>query len=101
MAIRVTTHQVCDRCLKPYAEEHIKYGQAIPEYQRKPLRLTHGDHVVLTYEDLCEDCDRVVQGLIKKMKLERDPDPKKAKVEPEVLEPTAPVEAKSSDSVDF
>jgi hypothetical protein len=69
---------VCDRCGKPYGEEHLKYGQDIPKFERKTLKLTHGDHVVLTFEDLCEDCDRVVQGLIKKMKLEAEP--KKARL---------------------
>lgn len=73
MTIRITTHRVCDRCAKPYEEAHLKYGETVPTYDRKALKLTHGDHVVLCYEDLCENCDGVVQGLIKKMKLESEP----------------------------
>lgn len=82
MTIRITTHQVCDRCGKPYDEKHLKYGEDVPKFERKPLKLTHGDHVVLCYEDLCENCDGVVQGLIKKMKLESEP----RKVRTEVAE---------------
>jgi len=73
MTIRITTHQVCDRCGKPYDEKHLKYGEDVPKFERKALKLTHGDHVVLSFEDLCENCDPVVQGLIKKLKLESEP----------------------------
>jgi hypothetical protein len=79
VAISVITHQICDRCHKPYAEEEHEYGKPTPEYARKSYVLSHGDVAVLTFEDLCAKCDEVVQGLIARMKL--DPTAKKPAVE--------------------
>jgi hypothetical protein len=93
MTIRITTHQVCDRCGKPYDEKHLKYGEDVPTFERKPLKLTHGDHVVLCYEDLCENCDGVVQGLINKMKHESEP--RKARVETTEASPSPKTETAS------
>lgn len=73
MAIRVSLYQVCDRCQKPFAEQHPPFGEPIPEPTRQPLKLLRGDHVVLAYEDMCEDCDRVVQSLIRRLKMEPEP----------------------------
>lgn len=73
MAIRIAMHQVCDRCGRPYAEEHLSYGQEVPKVERSALQLSLGDNVVLRFEDLCGDCDRVVQSLIKRLKMESEP----------------------------
>lgn len=97
MAIRITSYQVCDRCQKPYAEEHLEYLERIPEYKRKALRLTDADKEIFSFQDLCDDCDRVVDGLIKKIKLESEPKKTKAETVESKPDPsTSPTETQSN-----
>ncbi len=90
MAIRITSHQICDRCLKPFSQKYLEYGQDQPKYARKAIKLLDGDRIVLNYQDLCESCDSVVEGLIRKLKLESEP--KKSKSDSEITQESSPQE---------
>jgi hypothetical protein len=68
--IRVATQRICDRCHKSYSEEEYEQGKPTPATARKPYTLSHGDHVVLAFQDLCDSCDPVVQGLIGRLRLD-------------------------------
>lgn len=91
MAIRIALHCVCDRCQKPFEEQNIEYGQELPKYERKEMKLTLGDHVVLSFHDLCPDCRNVVDGFIKRIRL--DPEPRKPKKDKDIKDaPDVPPE---------
>lgn len=72
MAIRLAVHRVCDRCIKPFDEQHIEYGDETPKYDRKQMKVTIEDHVVLKFDDLCPDCEGVVEGLVQRLRMEPD-----------------------------
>ena len=75
--IRTTTMQTCDRCEKPFNEEHIKEGQDLPEFEQQGVVLhkTRGsnrseDHKVVgvyTFKDLCPNCLKMVNTLVEKL----------------------------------
>ena len=82
MAVKVSIHRICDRCLHPFDEKNLKYGEELPKIERGQLRMEQitpsGSNILFSFDDLCGDCDRVVDGLIKKIKLEKDESPKAA-----------------------
>jgi len=89
MAIKVAVHRVCDRCLHPFDESLVKYGAELPKFPEKIIQATsvEGDKekgtsttILFHYEDLCSDCERVVDGYIKRIRLDdsvEEPQPKK------------------------
>jgi hypothetical protein len=58
--------------MKPFDEQHIDYGSDTPQYDRKQMKLVSGDHVVLKFDDLCPDCEGVVEGLVQRLRMEPD-----------------------------
>lgn len=78
MATRIAKQQVCDRCEKAFADVEGSAETKEAVSGRKTYKLYRGDHVVLTYEDLCERCDRVVDELVKRIMLETPPKAKPA-----------------------
>lgn len=108
MAIKVAVHRVCDRCQQPFDESSLKYGDELPKFQTKSLAAALHDgpkgtgtsKVLFSFEDLCPDCDRVVDGYIRKIRMEEVTDEpsaakpgkktKKNEKTPEVSTVTAP-----------
>lgn len=81
MATRIATQQVCDRCERAFADVEFSAETKEEVSDRKTYKLYRGDHAVLTYEDLCERCDRVVDELVKRIMLETPPKAKPAATE--------------------
>jgi hypothetical protein len=82
----------------------LDYGVPPPKYVRRALKMTDGAQEILSFQDLCEDCERVVDKLIKQMKLVTEPKVKeRTKSEPleskEQEEEPAP--APSASTTDF
>lgn len=85
MAIRIAMNVICDRCLKPYEQKTLEYGEAVPEVARKKLIVMHEGYpdskgeikqdVIVTYEDLCPQCEGVVEKAISKIKMDAAPTP--------------------------
>jgi hypothetical protein len=88
MAIKVAVHRVCDRCQHPFDTSSLKYGEELPKFKSTRVACTftgpkgeNADKILFCYEDLCGDCDRIVDGYIKRIRME-EPDeakPKKSK----------------------
>ena len=84
MTIRVAVHRTCDRCAHPFDESSVKYGDALPVFEKKRLRCAvytdANEQPLFDFNDLCPDCDRVVEGYIKKIRLDSEEgSPKKNK----------------------
>ncbi len=102
MAIRVAVNRVCDRCMRPFDIQNVEYGTAVPSFERTPMKLVRGDHVVFEYSDLCTDCTTAVDNYLdkidkvrldsekRKKRGEKEKDRDKDKEAEEVL-PTKPV----------
>jgi len=80
MTIRTNSVQQCDRCLKPFKEAHLKAGDAVPAFKQKGLVVTEttGTNkeeepkytVLFSFDDLCPACEKAVDGLLKKLRLD-------------------------------
>jgi hypothetical protein len=69
--IRGQIHEICDRCAKAYGLKQFDVSDGLPDVEkRSPIEVRVGDEVVARFEDLCEDCDRVVDKLLSKLVLE-------------------------------
>lgn len=88
MTIKVAVHRVCDRCQHPFDTSSLKYGEDLPKFETKQIACTyHGpegkgeDKILFLYNDLCTDCDRIVDGYIKRIRMEEADEvkPKKPK----------------------
>jgi len=102
MAIKVAVHRVCDRCQHPFDESLVRYGDALPKFAKKRIAAVlydkdNGtDTVLFGYDDLCPDCERVVDGLIQRIRLEEEEPAKPKRTRktsektPEVAAPEAP-----------
>jgi hypothetical protein len=85
MAIKVAVHRICDRCAHPFDEATVKYGAELPKFHSKHIAAVlrevdasdPKETVLFLFEDLCPDCDRVVEGYIKKIRLDEEEVPKK------------------------
>lgn len=89
MTIKVAVHRVCDRCQQPFDATSLKYGEDLPKFELKSIAacVHEGpkgggtDKILFSYEDLCSDCERVVDGYIRRIRME-EPDevkPRKSK----------------------
>ncbi len=97
MAIRVAVHRTCDRCAHPFDESSIKYGEPLPQFPKKVLTLTlvtgtppepgSSGETLFRFEDLCPDCDRVVEGYIKKIRMDSEEETPKRKNKKDKSEP--------------
>lgn len=116
MAIRIAMNVICDRCLKPYEQKNLEYGEAVPEVERKKLIiLREGEpdpktgevpqEIVLSYQDLCPQCEGVVDKAVSRIKMDAPATPpakkkrggvktsvKEEDPPPEVIEEKAPEE---------
>jgi len=72
MAITVNVCSTCDRCMKPFDEERLDYGEPLPEKERVELILIRDDVQVFKFQDLCPSCVGVVDKCIKRLRLESD-----------------------------
>ena len=90
MAIRIAMNVICDRCLKPYEQKNLEYGESVPEVKRQKLIvLREGDpdpktgevpqEVLLSYQDLCPQCEGVVEKAISRIKMDAPTTTKKKK----------------------
>ena len=80
MTVRTNAVQTCDRCLKPFNEKHLKVGDEVPVFKQKGLVVssTTGTNkepepkstVVLSFDDMCPDCQNAVDNLIAKIRLD-------------------------------
>jgi hypothetical protein len=88
MAIRVAVHRVCDRCQHPFDESLVKYGTELPKFPKKSIAAVlheedkNLDTVLFQYEDLCQDCERVVDGYIKRIRMDEGADDAPTKKKP-------------------
>lgn len=106
MAIRIAMNVVCDRCMKPYQQRTLEYGEKVPEVKRDNLvvlRESEPDEagevkqdILFTCKDLCPSCQKVVDKAIQRLKMEPAPKKKKKKrngvrttVKPEETAPEA------------
>lgn len=110
MAIKVAVQRICDRCQHPFDESSLKYGDELPKFQTKSLAavLHDGpkgsgtDKILFAFEDLCLDCDRIVDGYIRRIRMEEVEEPAKLTKKPKKSEKTpepapAPVAAAPSE----
>jgi hypothetical protein len=92
MAIRVAVHRVCDRCLHPFDESTVKYGDALPVFSKRVIVCMVGTsapsdisglnaetEMQFRFEDLCPDCDRIVEGYIRKIRMDSEEETPKRK----------------------
>lgn len=84
MTVRVTFHQTCDRCSRPFGSELLNQGQQVPVVKSEGLKITRvhreisgsGEITsvpvrdVVCFDDLCPDCENAVANLIKRIRLE-------------------------------
>lgn len=80
MTIRTNAVQTCDRCMKPFNEKHLKSGDAVPTFKQRGLVIlsTTGSNAdkdmkqtpVLSFDDMCPDCQNAVDNLIDKIRLD-------------------------------
>ena len=99
MAIKVAVHRVCDRCQSPFDATSLKYGEELPRFEPKSIAacVHEGpkgggtDIVLFCYDDLCPDCDRVVDGYIRRIRMEEADEvkPKKSKKSEKTPDTTA------------
>jgi len=95
MTLRLTINRICDRCLKPFDGQQIEYGEE-PSFDRSKLSLIRWtsddktgevfEKVLLSYEDLCETCNGVVEKAIHKLRMDppvpkEDPEPSASETE--------------------
>jgi len=80
MTVRTNAVQTCDRCLKPFNEKHLKAGDEVPIFKQKGLVITGTSGTnkdpepkttpILTFDDICPDCQNAVDNLIAKIRLD-------------------------------
>lgn len=80
MTVRTAALQTCDRCLKPFNEKHLSVGDKVPIFKQKGLVVTQTTgtniesepkyKILLSFDDLCPDCEKTVTNLIERMKLD-------------------------------
>ena len=80
MTVRTNAVQTCDRCLKPFNEKHLKAGDEVPVFKQKGLVIssTTGTNkdpepktaLVMSFDDMCPDCQNAVDNLIAKIRLD-------------------------------
>jgi len=81
MAVHTQSVQVCDRCLRPFQEKHLKAGDEVPTLKQSGLIITkttgttrapdgHTEKQVVKFDDLCPDCEKAVEGLIARLRLD-------------------------------
>jgi len=76
MTIKVAVHRVCDRCQQPFDATSLNYGEELPKFPKKRIAAvlydkdTGTDTVLFGYDDLCQECDRIVDGYIKRIRME-------------------------------
>jgi hypothetical protein len=83
MAVKIVVHRICDRCAHSFDESTPKYGEALPVFPKRRVEcLSIDDHdqdgkthatTLFRFDDLCPECIRIVEGLIRRIKLEEDP----------------------------
>lgn len=103
MTIKVAVHRVCDRCQHPFDESSLKYGEDLPKFKARSIAAAvhegpkggGTDKVLFVFDDLCPDCDRIVEGYIKRIRME-DADEVKPK-KPKKNEKTPEASAASGD----
>lgn len=83
MAIKVAVHRVCDRCQQDFEGQTLKYSDGLPKFITKSTACAVTElekvTVLFLFEDLCPECDRVVDGLIRRIRMEDGADSKPAK----------------------
>jgi hypothetical protein len=89
MTVRTNAVQTCDRCLKPFNEKHLKAGDEVPVFKQTGLVITKltgtnkepepKSALVLSFDDMCPDCQNAVDNLIAKIRLDGSSKPKAAK----------------------
>ena len=71
--IRAQIHRICDRCNKAYSLLQFDVSDGLPAVERRPpVEIRQGEEVLARFEDLCEDCDRVVDKLLSRIVLEKE-----------------------------
>lgn len=80
MTVRTNAVQTCDRCLKPFNEKHLKAGDEVPTFKQTGLVITKVTGTnkdpepksapVLSFDDMCPDCQSAVDNLIAKIRLD-------------------------------
>lgn len=86
MTVRATAMQTCDRCLKPFNEKHLKAGDEVPTFKQRGLVVTEttGTNkdpdpkftVLFSFDDMCPDCQKAVENLLSKLRLDGSPSKK-------------------------
>lgn len=89
MTVRTNAVQTCDRCLKPFNEKHLKAGDEVPIFKQTGLVITKitGTNkepdpkadMVLSFDDMCPDCQSAVDNLVAKIRLDGSKPKKVAK----------------------
>lgn len=80
--IRLQYRRDCDRCAHPFEDVIVADASELPTREGDRLRLLQGDDVVVfDWKDICPSCQKAVNGLIDRLRLNG---PKKSK------EPSAP-----------
>lgn len=80
MTVRTNALQICDRCQKPFAEKHLKAGEAVPVFKQQGLVVTSTSGssqdsepkftLLFSFDDICGDCHTVVTNLLAKIRLD-------------------------------
>jgi len=81
MTVRTNAVQTCDRCMKPFSEKHLKSGDAVPVFKQRGLVVTTGTStgdepkftVLFSFDDMCPDCQKAVDNLLAKVRLDAKP----------------------------
>jgi len=101
MTVRTNSVQTCDRCEKPFNEKHLKAADVVPTFKQHGLVVTEtkGTNkdpepkftVVISFDDMCPDCQKAIDNLIAKMRLDgkkkRGPAKKRGEKKPEEKKP--------------
>lgn len=75
MAVKVWVSRTCDRCMRPFGDLNVPYGEKIPEFERKHIKISSlakdgTEQVLAEYKDLCESCGGTVDNYIKRIRKE-------------------------------
>ncbi len=74
MTVHIRIDPICDRCGKPFGGKVVKYEEGLPKLEKTILVCTLGATPLFAFEDICPTCKGVVEGLIRRIRL--DPEPK-------------------------
>ena len=88
MTVRTNAVQTCDRCEKPFNEKHLKASDVVPTFKQRGLIVTETkgtnqdpepkSTVLFSFDDMCPDCQKAVDNLLVKLRMDSKPKKKRA-----------------------